>query len=166
MPNLDPSRVTVIQPETSEEVDAIADDLLSIYSLDPDYDPEWIDNIREFPQYLTIFYIDEQPAGYINIGDAEGYDYLGKDSLQFGGAVLEQYRDTGLTQLVSPTTIRQAFLKSGKKKMLADTHPDNKEARFALTALGFKHIGKRPNGKLLYKLDRKDVLEQSITKES
>ncbi len=160
MPNISPDRIAIIQPKTPEEVDSIADDLLAVYSLDPDYDPEWIDNIREFPQYLWLFYIDNEPAGYINIGDAEGYDYLGKDSLQFGGAVVEHYRDTGLTFLVSPLAIKQAFLRSGKKKMLADTHPDNKEAQAALAALGFRRIGNRPNGKLLYKLDRKDVLEQ------
>lgn len=158
MPNIDPARVTVIQPTTPDEVDAIADDIIALASLDPDYDDEYIDNIREFPHYLTIFYVDEQPAGIINIGDAEGYDHLGKDSLQFGGAVIPEYRETGLTQLVSPTTIRQAFLKSGKKKMLASLQPENTEARMALTALGFKHIGKRPDGRLLYKLDRKNAL--------
>lgn len=159
MPNFDPSRVTIIQPKTPEEVEVLADDIMALYNLDPNADPEFIDNIRDYPQYLSIFYIDDNPAGYINIGDADGYDYLGKDSLQFGGAVAPEYRDTGLTQLVSPTTIRQAFKKSGKRKMLADTDPENTEARFALTALGFKHIGKRPNGRLLYKLDRKDALE-------
>jgi RimJ/RimL family protein N-acetyltransferase len=159
MPNIDPARVTVIQPKTPEEVEVLADDILTLYNLDPNADPEFIDNIRDYPQYLSIFYIDDNPAGYINIGDADGYDYLGKDSLQFGGAVAPEYRDTGLTQLVSPTTIRQAFKKSGKRKMLADTDEENKEARMALAALGFKHIGKRPNGRLLYKLDRKDALE-------
>jgi RimJ/RimL family protein N-acetyltransferase len=158
MPNLDPSRISVIQPTTPEDIDDLAQDIMALYSLEPDHSPDFIDCIRDYPHYVTLFYIDNIPAGLIHIGDAQGYDHLGKDSLEFSGAVLPEYRETGLTQLVSPTTIRQAFLKSGKKKMLAKTDEFNQEARMALNALGFKHIGRDKDRNLLYKLDRKDAL--------
>jgi len=149
--------IFLIQPKSPEEVDAIAEDIHKLASLLPYYEPDFIEGgMREFPEAFTVIYHLDIPVAYIEINDSTSHD-LGKDSLEFGGSVLEMYRDRGLTQQVAPQVIRQAFKRTGKKKMLAFVPKDNKEARFAIAALGFKYFGDL-DGISRYKLDRKDAL--------
>ena len=154
---LDPETIFIVQPKTPEEVDAIADDIWSLVQLIPGQSEDYMEAIREFPHYIRLIYHLEQPVGYIKIGDSDGYDWLGKDSFDFAGAALPEYSRQGLTQLVAPKVIRQAFKNSKKIKMLARVSPDNQPARHAMNALGFRHIGKA-GANLLYKLNRKDAL--------
>src|ERR1044072_3842402 len=102
---ISPSDLFIIQPKSPEEVDALADDLMPLVRLLPQ-SVEWldsyIDNIRDYPHYLTLIYHEDRPVAFIQNEDNEGFDSLGKDSLEFSGAVLPEYRDKGLTMQVSP----------------------------------------------------------------
>jgi len=155
------SDLFIVQPQTPEEVDALMDDLKLLVSLMPNVDDDYFDGIREFPEYLTLIYHQEKPVAFIQIEDSRGYD-IGKDSLEFSGSVLPEYRDKGLTQTVSPTVIRQAFKRTGKRKMLAKIHPENTEAQAAIVALGFERVQPHPDlplpEKVIYKLTRKSAL--------
>ncbi len=156
---LQADEILLIQPQTPEEMDDIAEDIRHIASMLPDYEEDFIEGgMREFPDNFTVVYHLGQPVAYIEINDARSHSHLGKDSMEFTGAVLPEYRDKGLTQMVSPIIIRHAFKTRGKRKMLASIPDGNDEARFALSALGFRRIGRDAQGALLYKLDRREAL--------
>lgn len=154
---LNPEDIFIVQPKTPEQVDAVADDINKLALLLPFYEPDFIEGgMREFPEAFTVIYHNDEPVAYIEINDSSSHD-LGKDSMEFGGCVLPEYRDKGLTQQVAPQIIRQAFSRTGKKKMLALVPKDNTEARFAIAALGFKYFGDL-DGISRYKLNRTDAL--------
>lgn len=154
--------LTIVQPQTPQGVDNLAEDFNAVASLLPGFDPAWLEGMRDFPEQLTLICHDGKPVAYIEINDNSSFDHLGKDSLEFGGAVLPEYRDNGLTMQIAPLIIRQAFRRTGKRKMLAYVDHDNAEAQMAITALGFQRIEPRPDlpapDKLIYKLTRSQAL--------
>jgi RimJ/RimL family protein N-acetyltransferase len=158
------SEFRIVQPKTPDEVDALIDDIREMVFLIPEAS-EWgeafLETIQEYPRYVTLVYHDGQPVGFILITDSEGYD-LGKDTLEFWGSVIPEYRQQGLTLSISPMVIRQAFKRTGKRKMLAKIDPENKDAQMAITRLGFERIEPHPDlpppDKLIYKLTRKAAL--------
>lgn len=165
-----PEELFIIQPETPEQVDALADDLQALVSLIPGADTwgaDYMDAIKDYPHYLTIVYHHDKPIGYIQIEDNEGYPTLGKDSLEFSGSVIPEYRAEGITQAIAPMVIRKAFKTTGKRKMLAKIDPENKEAQMAIVALGFKRVEPHPDlpmpDKLIYKLTRQNALSKEIS---
>ena len=157
----------IVQPETPEEVDELADSFQALIALIPN-STEWGDDymavIRDYPQYLTLIYHHDKPIAYIQIEDNECYPNLGKDTLEFSGSGLPEYLQHGITQAIAPMVIRQAFKRTGKRKMLARIDPDNKPAQMAIAALGFKRIEPHPDlpppTQLIYKLKRKDALNK------
>jgi RimJ/RimL family protein N-acetyltransferase len=154
---LSPDEIYLFQPQTPEQVDEVADDIHKLASLLPQYESDFLaGGMREFPEAFTLAYHNDEPVGYIEINNAESHD-LGKDSLEFGGSVLPEYRDKGLTLLVAPTVIREAFKRTGKSKMLANIPKNNQEAKHAIVALGFRFYGDK-DGLSRYKLDRTDAL--------
>lgn len=159
---LPPESIFLVQPRTPEEVDAIADDIHALASLLPFYEPDFLDGgMRDYPEAFTVIYHDDQPVAYIEINDAQSHN-LGKNSLEFGGSVLPEYRDKGLTQQVAPKVIRQAFKDRPKAiKMLANVPEDNHEARAAIVSLGFVHYGVH-EGIARYKLTREKALAQTV----
>lgn len=151
---LSSSEIEIVQPMTPAAVEELASDFMAVIKHLPNYDADYLETAKHFPECLTLVYAKGAPAGFIEIKDNQGWPHLGKDSLEFGGAVIPEFLDAGLTDQVAPLIIRQAFRRTGKKKMLASTHPDNKPARAALVRLGFRPIGKDTNKHLLYRLDR------------
>lgn len=158
------SDLLIVQFETPEEVDELADDIMAIVSHMPSHDEDFVEGIREYPEYLTLIYHENSPVAFIQIEDNRGYDDIGKDSLEFSGAVHPAYREEGLALSISPMVIRQAFKKTGKRKMLAKIDPENKEAQMAIVALGFERVPPHPNlptpDKYIYKLTRKQALNR------
>lgn len=161
------SDLFIVQPETPEEVDEILPDLKPLVLLVPgatDWLNEYAELIRDYPQYLTLVYHNNKPVAYIQISDNEGFESIGKDSLEFEGSVLPEYREEGLTLSISPMVIRQAFRRTGKRKMLARIEPGNKEAQMAIAALGFQRVEPHPDlptpDKYIYKLTRKQALNK------
>ncbi|MCE3234544.1 MAG: hypothetical protein K0Q50_724 [Vampirovibrio sp.] len=161
------SELFIVQPETPEEVDELLPDLKRMVLQVPGAEA-WIDEyaqlIRDYPQYLTLIYHNNKPVAYIQIADNEGFESIGKDSLEFEGSVLPEYREHGLTLSIAPMVIRKAFKTTGKRKMLAKIDPDNKEAQIAIAALGFQRVEPHPDlplpDKVIYKLKRRDALSR------
>lgn len=155
---LPPEELFIVQPKTPEEVDALAEDIHAMARLLPTYDPDFLDaGMREYPDVFTLVYHNDRPVAYIETRDSRSEE-VAKETLLFGGAVLPEYRDKGLTQTVSPAVIRNAFMRlSEKKKILAETEPDNAEARHALSALGFGFYGVH-EGKARYKMTREAAI--------
>ena len=157
------SELFIVQPENPEEVDEILPDLRQLIELMPEWTEGYFKGIRDFPEYLTLIYHNNKPVAYIQIEDNRGYN-IGKDSLEFSGAVLPEYREQGLTLSISPMVIRQAFRRTGKRKMLAKIDPENKEAQMAIAALGFVRVEPHPDlptpDKYIYKLTRKQALNK------
>lgn len=154
--HLSPDEIIIIQPKTPEEVDALAEDIHTLASLLPTYEPDFLEGgMRDFPEAFTLVYHQDRPVAYIEINDATSHD-LGKRSLSFGGCVTQEYRKTGLTHMVAPIVIKNAFTRRKMAdKMLAFIDPENKEARMAICALGFRYFGDK-DGEARYKLSRSD----------
>lgn len=156
----------IIQPETPEEVETLADDLKTLASLMPGFESwgDYVDAIKDYPHYLTLIYHHDKPVAYIQIEDSEGFPELGKDTLEFSGSGLPEYLKQGITQSIAPMVIRTAFKRTGKRKMLAKIDPGNKPAQMAIVALGFKRVEPHPDlpppDKYIYKLSRKDALNK------
>jgi RimJ/RimL family protein N-acetyltransferase len=151
------SEITIALPNSDQGVENLREDIEYLAQYFPDTESDYVDAFKQFPQYLTLAYHNDEPIGMIVIKDSEGEE-VGKDSLTFGGCVVPKYRDRGITQQVAPAVIRRAFLSSHKRKMLADIHPDNTEAQMAISSLGFRRIGKTPEKNFLYILTRSEAL--------
>lgn len=155
---INPSELFIVQPKTPEEVDAIADDIHSVASTLPTYKPDYLDAMRGYPEVFTVAYHGDKPIGLIEIRDSnsqcEGEPDIGPNTLVFGGFVDPDYRQYGITQMFAPVVIQGALRRTGKHKMLSFCSPDNREARFALAALGFRYFGDC-GGYSRYKLETK-----------
>ena len=153
---LDLDRIKIVEFTGPDGVDALRDDIDLLIQQFDSYDPDFVDWVKEHPEILTLVYVDDEPAAYIRIDDFD----VGKDSLEFSGCVMPEYRDGGLTERISPVAIRNAFRRTGKKKMLATIKEHNRPAQFAIVNLGFRRIGRDANKDLLYRLDRTTALAQ------
>lgn len=152
--------ISIVQPRTPEEVDAVAADILQVARYFPTFEPDYLDYMRDFPGQMTLIYVGDEPAGYIEIRDCRSFQRLGTGALEFGGAVVPAHRDKLLTAKVAPVAIRLAFLRTGAKTMLAATQLDNKPARHALAGLGFA-LKRTDAKKAHYALTRGQALGQS-----
>jgi hypothetical protein len=146
--------IEIAEPRTAADIEDLADDIMAVVRHAKGFDADFINGIKLFPHYLTLVYVDRIPAAIIEIKDSQGWPELGKDTLEFGGAVVPEFRHLNLTDLVAPVAIRKAFLERHAKKMLSATPAENKPARMALIRLGFRLIGKDKDKNLLYKLRR------------
>lgn len=153
---LDPERITVIEFTGPDGVEECRADIELLVRQFDSWDSDFVDWVKQHPEILTLVYVDEQPAAYIRI---DGFE-VGKESLEFSGCVMPEYRDGGLTERISPVAIRNAFRRTGKKKMLATIKEHNRPAQFAIVNLGFRRIGRDANKDLLYRLDRTTALAQ------
>lgn len=154
---LPPEELFIVQPKTPQGVDNLAEDIHTLARLLPTYEPDFLEAMREYPDVFTLVYHNDRPVGYIETRDSRSEE-VAKETLLFGGAVLPEYRDKGLTQTVSPAVIRNAFSRlPEKKKILAETESDNSEARHALSALGFVFYGIH-EGKARYKMTREAAI--------
>lgn len=145
----------ITQPTTAEEVEAFRADIEALYQHSPNPLDTFIDDVKEYPEYLTFITEGDTLAAMIEIKDDRWFPTLGKHSLMFGGVIHPDFRDTPIITEIAPAVIRSAFRSTRKRKMLAATTDDNKPAQHALSALGFKRIGRDPEKRILYKLERK-----------
>lgn len=153
---VDLDRIKIVEFTGPEGVEALREDIEILIQQFGEYDHDFIDWVKEHPEILTLVFVDDEPAAYIRI---DGFD-VGKDSLEFSGCVMPEYRDLQLTDTISPVAIRNAFRRTGKRKMLAAIDEHNKPAQYAIARLGFRRIGRDPEKRLLYRLDRKNALAQ------
>ena len=152
--------IFLIQPKSADEVKALQEDIKYLASMNPGYESGYEEAIADYPEYLTLIYHHDTPIAYIELTDYRGYEYLGKETLEFGGAVHPDYRKEMITQRIVPMVLRKALKVSGKKKILTRVDDSNKEAQKAVAALGFKRIGRSHDKRILYKLDRNKALAQ------
>lgn len=154
---LSPDEIFIIQPQTSEEVYALADDIRLLIQQFETWDDDFVDWAAEHPSVLSLAYHNDEPIAYIRIDDHEhNPDEVGKRALEFSGSILPEYRGRGIAEQVVPPVIRAAFKLSGKEKMLAYVPVDNSAAKMAISSLGFKYFGDE-NGRSRYLMKRKDI---------
>lgn len=132
--------IQVVQPQAPEAVEALSQDIWSF--LPKGTDTDYIDGLMSHPEAVTVIYHNETPIAYIELFDNTARHYLGKESLEFGGAVHPDYRKHLITTRVAPAVIRKRMKDSGKTKVLTTCHKDNREAQRAVSSLGFKRIGR------------------------
>lgn len=164
------NRISILLPSTSADIEAIAADIITVAKAfcrggedkqDHEYF-EFLDWLCDFPQVLTMVYVDGQPAAWIRIDDHDvNPDEVGRKCLEFSGAIVPELQGQGLTEAVSPLAIQKAFERSGAKKMIAVTDGDNPAAAAALTALGFNYRATNTDGKRIYRLLRKENAEET-----
>lgn len=151
------SDISIVQPQTPEEVDQLAADIWQL--LPPETDSDYLGSLRTHPKAITLIYHENKPISYIEMFDNEAREYLGAKSLEFGGAVHPDYTKSHITTRVAPAVIRKRLREAGKEKVLATAKKDDKIARRALSNLGFKFIGNAvwSPGNALFKLDTKKM---------
>lgn len=159
---IQPERISIVLPQTAQEVRDIADDILHVAEAfgseqGPDERWQFIDWLMTVPHVITMVYVDGQPAAWIRIDDHEDNPKeVGRKCLEFSGAILPEYMGQGLAESISPIAIEQAFARSDAKKIVAITAGDNPAAAAALFAIGFQYRATEASGRRIYRIMRKD----------
>jgi len=165
---ISPDRISILLPQSSADIEAIADDIITVARAfcrgheeksHLEY-LEFLDWLCDYPQVLTMVYVDGQPAAWIRIDDHHiNPGEVGRKCLEFSGAIVPEFQGQGLTEAISPLAIKKAFEASDAKKMIAVTDGDNPAAGAALTALGFKYRATEPDGRRIYRLLRTEYAQ-------
>lgn len=157
---IDPSRITIVAPQTAEEIHALAAEIVAIAKRFDEADPQpdnyyaaFVDWLATAPQVLTLVRVDGKPAAWIRIDShKDNPAEVGRKCLEFSGAILPEYLGQGLAEMVSPLAIKAAVARTGKRKIVAITDGHNPAAGASLQRIGFDYRDTTADGSRIYRM--------------
>lgn len=148
--------ITVVLPDSAEDIYQHADDILRCILLEEGHtpDPDIIDFLAQYPHCIYLFYNDGQLMAMIRLDDRDVNPDLGKNTVEIHGAILPEFK--GQSDEPSRLVLDAAF--KAKKNVIAKVSPDNLGAVGWCRRWRFKRINKE-HGKVVYRLKRREYMK-------